>query len=171
MPTKARLTDGEFHASREYLELTAQQRVWVDAFLNTPDALQATKTAYKSADETARTFTYRLRANPRVRAAVNLALGRSEQEAFLDEVKRDIDRAPVGSDRRVRAEAMYARMKWGDSEPANKPENQNPRPVGTTAGRVPPGCRAVTHKETGVLLGYITPEGERVSLAAVEVTR
>src|ERR1700674_1124950 len=93
-------TTDEFHASKEYLSLNAKQRVWLDVFIETQDAAQATQTAYNPATETyGKLLRYKIEANPRMRAAVNVALGRSEQEAFLVGVLEDIRRAPKGSDR------------------------------------------------------------------------
>ena len=136
MGDKTKLTTADFHTSKEYLACTPKQRVWVDTFLATQDATVATQTAYTVTGESARTLTYAVRDSHNVRAAVNAALGRSEQEAFLEEIQRDIRRAPAGSDRRVRAMAMYARMKWGDTEAAAVQNSKPQVPAMVSSGDV-----------------------------------
>jgi hypothetical protein len=127
-PTPAAVPMAVLHASKEYLACTPKQRVWVDTFMACQDAVQATRAAYPSA-KYSQAFAAQLRANFHIRAALNAALGLSEYEMFLDEVQREIHHAPTGSDRKIRALAMYARMKWGDKgDESTKPTTITPIP-------------------------------------------
>jgi len=123
-----------FHASREYVRLTAKQRAWLDIFIFTRDAVLATKTAYNAASDTyARLLAHQIEANSRIRAALNVYQGRSEQEIFLADLQETIRRAPKGSVAQVRAQALYARMKFGVSTPDSDHE-----PVAPTAASESP---------------------------------
>jgi hypothetical protein len=86
----AAITTAELHASKEYLALTEKQRVWLDVFISTQDAQQATKTAYKSVGRYAQMFTYEIEANLRIRAALNLYWGRSKQEVLEEQRLRSV---------------------------------------------------------------------------------
>lgn len=135
-----------FHASKEYLALNDKQRVWVDIFVATQDAALATQTAYSPATVVyGKLLQYKIEATARIRAALNRYLGRSEEEVFLDEVQETMRRAPKGSDRQVRAQALYARLKYdirpdaADPEPAQVPPAAAPAPkVATPAPAVLP---------------------------------
>jgi hypothetical protein len=125
---KGVITHREFHESREYLALTAKQRVWIDSFIASQDAALATRTAYQSESTSySKLFTYKMEANSRIQAALNLFFGRSPREVFLQELEKDIRRSPKGSIARIQAQNLYARMAFGDetenpSVPSAEPE-------------------------------------------------
>jgi hypothetical protein len=120
------ITTNEFHVSKEFLALTEKQRIWIDSFIESQDAELATRTAYKSgSDVYMKLFTYRIEANPRIVAALNLFYGRSPREAFLQELQQDIRRSPKGSIARIQAQNLYARMAFGsDSENPTVPSTE-----------------------------------------------
>jgi hypothetical protein len=174
-PAPAAVPMTVLHASKEYLACTPKQRLWVDTFLASQDAMRATQTAYPSA-KYQQACSAQLRVNFHIRAALNVALGLSEYEMFLGEVQREIQHAPVGSDRRIRALAMYARMKWGDRDEAVKspaaPEDPKPQPdpaptpdpKAPVDPRVPATALKLWLDENNVCIGYRDADGEDVKL-------
>jgi hypothetical protein len=123
--TKSAVSLAALQASPEYLACTPKMQVWLTTLIESNfDYKLATATAFNCKNlRQAHVFSFAVRKWSVIRAALNLYLGRSEQDAFLEDLKETIRRAPKGSDRQVRAQALYARMKWGVSNPASdKPE-------------------------------------------------
>jgi hypothetical protein len=111
----------EFQATPEYLACTPKMQVWLTTLIESNfDYKLATATAYNCKNlRQAHVFSYAVRKWPIIRAALNVYLGKSERDSFLEDLEQTIRRAPKGSDRQVRAQALYARMKFGVSTPDN----------------------------------------------------
>jgi hypothetical protein len=113
---KPAITQAEFHASSEHLALTAQQKVWVDYFVETADAKAATRKAYetpsgpKGAGYIAM-FTEKLETSPRILAALDLFYGRSPRERFLRDLQLDIRHAKGVA--KIEARHLYAKVAFG----------------------------------------------------------
>jgi hypothetical protein len=129
--TKNVITLAELQASPEFLACTPKMQTWLTTLIeNQFDYIRATAAAFDC--KNAQVFSYAVRSWPRIRAALNLYFGRSEQDQFLEDLAQTIRRAPKGSDRRVRAMALYARMKFGvneNAEPEAATENETIDPV------------------------------------------
>jgi hypothetical protein len=167
----------ELQASTAYLACTPKMQLWLTTLIQSNfDYKLATATAFNCKNlRQAHVFSYAVRKWPVIRAALNLYLGKSEQEVFLEDLLQTICRAPRGSVAQVRAQALYARMKFGVNADGAEPEAARPTETPTTSeaasdSRVPPGARPWLDKN-GTVVGYQTPDGQNVQLAAVEVTR
>src|SRR5712692_2056121 len=150
--TKGTITLAELQASPEYLACTPKMQVWLTTLIQSKfDYKLATATAFNCKNlRQAHIFSYAVRKWAVVRAALNLYLGRSEQDVFLTDLQETIRRAPNGSDRQVRAQALYARLKFGVSPPdgdepverqpeaASKPPAQTAAPEASAASEVSP---------------------------------
>jgi hypothetical protein len=122
--TKAAITFAEFQASKEYLACTPKMQVWLTTLIESNfDYKLATATAFNCKNlRQAHVFSYAVRKWPIIRTALNLYLGLSEQDVFMADLQETIRRAPKGSDRHVRALALYARLKFGVAEGSAEPQ-------------------------------------------------
>ena len=108
---KTVLTADELKQTPEFLACSPKMRVWLLALLeNGFDYPAASAAAFNCTFP--EKFGYAVRNWPAVRAALAVVFRWSDRDVMLDEIKRDIRRAPVGSDRRVRAQAIYARLRY-----------------------------------------------------------
>jgi hypothetical protein len=164
-PTQGAITRKEFHASKEFLALTDKQRVWVDAFVDSQDAGQATRTAYGDQTDSAyrAMLTRKVETSPRVLAALDLFYGRSPKEKFLRDLQLDIKRAKGVA--KIEARRLFAKIAGLDGSP----DSAVPVPP-VLRSRVPAGATALAD-ENGVVRGYRTADGEYVRLAEVVVER
>jgi hypothetical protein len=172
--TRGFITLSDLQTSREYLACSSKMRHWLTILIeNGFDYPAATAAAFDCKNP--RVFSYAVRNWPKVRAALNLYLGRSEQEAFLDDLQKTIRRAPAGSDRQVRAQALYARLKWNVSSPASEepetPANSKLKtPEAAPDSRIPAGATPLVDR-SGVVRGYRSSDGQYVQLANFEAAR
>jgi hypothetical protein len=178
--TKGPITLAELQASPEYLACTPKMQVWLTTLIESNfDYKLATATAFNCKNlRQAHVFSYAVRKWPVIRAALNLYLGRSEQDVFLEDLKETIRRAPKGSVAQVRAQALYARLKFGVSEGSAEPEAKSESPAAAveskapvSESRIPAGAYPLYDKTSGALQGYRTTDGQYIRLADVEVTR
>jgi len=177
--TKGVMTLDELKRSPEYAECSDKMKRWLVTLIeNGFDYTAATATAFTC--KYPEKFSHSVRKWPAIRVALNRYLGRSEQDVFLADLQETIRRAPKGSDRHVRALALYARMRFGVDTPGGEAEPQAPAATNkseapakskvVTDSRVPVGATALADKQ-GVIRGYRTPDGQYVQLADVEVGR
>jgi hypothetical protein len=172
--TRGVITLSDLQASPEYLACSSKMRLWLTTLIeNGFDYPAATAAAFNCKNP--RVFSYAVRNWTKVRAALNLYLGRSEQDAFLDDLQKTIRRAPAGSDRQVRAQALFARLKWNVSSPASdEPDAPAPSkhktPEAASDSRIPAGATPLVDG-SGVVRGYRTSDGQYVQMANVEVAR
>jgi hypothetical protein len=167
--TRGVMTLSDLQASKEYLACSAKMRVFLTTLIeNGFDYPAATAAGFNCKNP--RVFSYAVRNWAKVRAALNLYLGHSEQDIFLDELQQTIRRAPKGSDRHVRALALYARMRFGvdtsGSDDSTGPvaatsKSETPRPGRDV--RVPAGATPLAD-DVGVIRGYRLPSGDYVRL-------
>jgi hypothetical protein len=110
-----------FHVSKEFSALTDKQRVWVDSFVDTQDAGQATCIAYGNhTDPAYRAMLCRkIETSPRVLAALDLFYGRSPKEKFLRDLQNDIARAKGVA--KIEARRLFAKVAGLDG-----PEPEHP---------------------------------------------
>lgn len=139
--TKNVMTLEELKLSPEYAACSDKMKLWLQTLIASDwNYTAATVSAFQcKSTRQAQMFSYAVRKWPVVRAALNLYLGLSERDVFLEDLQQTIRRAPKGSDRRVRALALYARMKFGvneNAEPEAADENETPQPVATHTFRV-----------------------------------
>jgi hypothetical protein len=119
------ITEAEFHASREYRALTERQRKWVEIVVTTQDPDRATREAFgATAEAYVKMLTGKLETSPRVRAALHFYFGRTEREAFLEDVKTDLRRSKPGSIARTKFAALYAKLTFG-VDPESEAEGTN----------------------------------------------
>ena len=168
--TKSAMTLEEFKLTPEYAACSDKMKLWLVTLIeNGFDYTAATASAFDCTYP--RVFSYAVRNWAKVRAALNLYLGRSEQDVFLDELQKTIRRAPLGSDRQVRAQALYARLKWNVQSPASE-EPEAPatsisksKALAPADPRIPPDHLEVwSDPKTGVAIGYRAADGTPVKL-------
>jgi len=164
---KSKMTLDEFKRTQEYAACSDKMKLWLVTLIeNGFDYIAATAAAFNAKNP--RVFSYAVRNWTKVRAALNLYLGRSEQDAFLEELQKTIRRAPSGSDRQVRAQALYARLKWNVQSPASEepetPATSHHKTPNTANSRVPAGATPLAD-DAGVIRGYRLPSGDYVRLA------
>jgi hypothetical protein len=165
----------QFKHSPEFRVCTEKQQRWLLSVIESNgDYTAATLAAYgcKTARQ-AQIFSYAVREVARVKDALNLYLGKTPLDALLDEVIANLRRAEPGSVSAQRLLAQKERLILGlapvkdeDGSDAD-PETSRPAPD----RRIPPGCRPVRRRTTNELLGYLTPEGERVPIGMIEVSQ
>jgi hypothetical protein len=178
------LTLAALQASPEYIACSPKMQVWLTTLItNGFQYTDATVAAYPTCKsrETARVFSHAIRHWPKIQAALNLYLNKSEREILLDKVRNAIRNAEAGSIAEQRLLAQEERLLFGgtpDAEDDNEPTTENPKPqtidCGVTAApatsRVPVGATPLVDAE-GVVRGYRTADGQYVQLADVEVVR
>src|SRR5579871_2914996 len=82
----------------EFKALTIRQALWLQTYvcsirdLGIPDAVFATQSAFGNDGENARTMSYQLLRNPKVKAAIRVwqNFGKSERQIALDDLRADI---------------------------------------------------------------------------------
>jgi hypothetical protein len=91
--TQSTMSKQTFHLSKEFLAVTEKQRVWVDAFVDSRDAAQATRIAYGAKTDSAyrAMLTRKIETSPRILAALDLYYARSPREKFLRDLQLDIE--------------------------------------------------------------------------------
>jgi hypothetical protein len=102
----------EFQATREFLALTAKQRDWFTAYVETGDARLATERAYES--KAPNLLTFQVQANARIVAALNRFFGVSPRDAFLKELSRTIQKESGMA--KVHAQRLYAKLVFAAEE-------------------------------------------------------
>jgi hypothetical protein len=125
--SKRTMTFDELKQSPEYAACSDKMKLWLQTLISSDfNYTLATVTAFQcKSTRQAAMFSYAVRNWAKVRAALNLYLGRNEQDVFLEDLAQTIRRAPKGSVAQVRAQALYARMKFGVSTP----DNDEPTPA------------------------------------------
>lgn len=106
--------------SPEFKRLSVKQAFWLRTYCQTAidlcsfDPVLATKNAYHTQGENARTFSYQILRNPKIQAALRVFLnfGKSKRGIFLDDLKAEIA-SRSGSAARERLLALYAEMAFG----------------------------------------------------------
>jgi predicted signal transduction protein with EAL and GGDEF domain len=116
------ITLEELHVSKEFLALTERQGAWIDSFLQSQDAGQATRIAYGDhTDPVYRAMlTRKIETSARVLAALDLFYGRSAKEKFLRDLQLDINRAKGVA--RIEARRLFAKVAGLDGSPS-EPEH------------------------------------------------
>jgi len=117
----------EFQTSLEFLACTEKAQRWLVALVESNlDYRAATLSVYSKTPRQAQILSYAVRKWPSVRRALNLYLGRTDKDAFLEDLQTTIRRAPEGSVARVKAMALYARMKFGVGEEPEAAASKTP---------------------------------------------
>jgi hypothetical protein len=194
------MTLTEFESTFEFLACSEKQRRWLQTLLaNGFDYTKATELAFDCSNpRNARLFGYAVRRQTHIVAALNLYLGRPEPDAvkvrhqksvrkLLRGIRFQLRHAEPGSTSAQRLMSQWQTVLLGGRAeveadepeptpapppPADTPKATDvPQPPAASTSRVPPGCRPARSKTTGELKGYLTPAGEFVSFAAVEVVR
>jgi hypothetical protein len=103
-----------FTRSARYTGLTFKRRVWLTAFLATNDATWAGSMAFDAkSPRNAKIVGNECKRSLPIREALAEYAGKSEREVFLESLKDTIRRAEPGSVAQTKAQALYARMKFG----------------------------------------------------------
>ena len=83
-----------FLKTPEWARLSVYQKMWLRSYLASDDLALAAQMAYPGvALEHLRTFSYKVRKQPRVQAALNRYFNRREKDVQLAQITRDIKRA------------------------------------------------------------------------------
>jgi hypothetical protein len=133
-PKTPPLSLAELQASREYLTCSAKMQVWLTALVtNGFKYTDATVAAFDCKDrESARVFSYAVRNWPKIRAALNLYLGKSEREILLDKVRAALRHTEAGGIAEQRLLAQEERLLFGGTTPAE--DDETPKPKATAMG-------------------------------------
>jgi hypothetical protein len=122
--TKSAMTLDELQQTPEYAACSDKMKLWLQTLISSDFNYKlATATAFNCKNlRQAHVFSFAVRKWPVVRAALRLYLGLSEQDVFLEDLAQTIRRAQKGSVAQVRAQALYARLKFGVSTPDSESE-------------------------------------------------
>jgi hypothetical protein len=144
---KTVLTADELKQTPEFLACSPKMRVWLLALLeNGFDYTAASAAAFNCTFP--EKFGYAVRNWPAVRAALAVVFRWSDRDVMLDEIKRDIRRAPVGSDRRVRAQAIYARLRYDLPPEADEHAVPTGKPIPAPTSKAFYVGQLVTHRDS-----------------------
>jgi len=104
----------EFERTVEWQRLSAQQKFWLQTYLESGNDRQfATHAAYETSGENARTFSYQVIRQRKIQAALNRYFNKGEREIFLDRLQADIKVSKPGSAARAKLLDLYARTVFG----------------------------------------------------------
>jgi hypothetical protein len=128
-PKTPPLTIAELQVSQEYITCSAKMQVWLTELVtNGFKYTDATVAAFDCKDrESARVFSYAVRNWPKIRAALNLYLGKSEREILLDKVRAALRNAEAGGIAEQRLLAQEERLLFGGTLPAEDDETPKPK--------------------------------------------
>ena len=123
-----KLTLTEIALTPEFLSLNKKQKLFVATYVqngldnDTYDAITAVRTAYKCKDDvSARAMTYRLMQNVAIAMCLSMHFGEDPQEAFLNQLARDIIKGRV-TQAIVSAYRLYANIKGWHNTSFDKAE-------------------------------------------------
>jgi hypothetical protein len=128
--TKGVITLTNFMATPEFLACAVKQRRWLEALIESNfDYAAATSTAFDcSTHRNTVLYSYSVRRQPHIIAALNVYLGKSEREIDLEEVERHLRKAEPGSVAAQRLIAAKLRLKY-DLKPEVIDEPQSAAPA------------------------------------------
>jgi hypothetical protein len=162
--TRKPLAVDEWHASKEYLQCSVKQRLWLGALVsNGFDYTAATVAAFgcKSV-KNAQIFSYAVRRARAVKAALNLYLRKTELDCDIEETFKQYQRAEPGSVAAQRLWSQLLRLKYGVRAELEADDSQ-PEPAKADS-RIPPDYLEVFQDKAGVVIGYRAANGEAVKL-------
>ena len=129
----------EIQQRPEWDVLKPKQRMFVISYIRSGldtgryDAEFAVRSAYEMCEKSVAVMACQLLANKKIRAILDLHFGRSDRDKFLAELQETIRKAAPGSVSQVRAQSLYARMKFGvNDEP--RVRSQEPEAEATDCG-------------------------------------
>ena len=156
----------QFKLSAEFNACTPKQQIFILKLIETRgDYTLATLTAYESkGPRQASIFSCVVRRMDHVKAALDLYCGRTQFDILYDEVVAGLKASEPGSVSYQRLLSQKERLlrERAGLPPVTEPDDE---------GRVPAGCRPVYRKGTRELLGWITPDGQRVQVESVEAAQ
>jgi len=102
----------------EFRTLTVRQQLWVQSYcvsvrdLGIPDTVFATQSAFGNDGENARTMSYQVLKNPKVKAAIRVwqNFKKSERQIILDDIRADIKASKPGSAARAKLREVEAKL-------------------------------------------------------------
>jgi hypothetical protein len=170
-----------------YRSLTPKMQKWVSVYCagyiatGTFDPHAAARAAYEGvAPATVRSIVRWHKRNPKIQKVVNVFLNSGQVPDFaydLAEIQKHIDASEPGTVAAQRLIVLKARLKrelFVDNEDEDSEQEAPKAPTVSKPAadtRVPVGCRAIRKKGTGQVVAYLTPTGERVDLAEVEISQ
>jgi hypothetical protein len=126
----------EFETTREFSRCSAKQKRWLQVMIeNGGDPIQATVAAFDCASVTnAHIYSFAVRRSPKVQAALNLYLGKTERDLLLEKVRYNLKHAEPGSIAAQRLLAQEERLIHGikppaEDEPAAENKSKTPAPA------------------------------------------
>lgn len=153
----------EWRASKEYLQCSPKQRLWLDTLIsNGFDYTGATVAAFECKSvKNAQIFSYSVRRSRVVKSALNLYLRKTELDCDLEESFRQFHRAEPGSIAAQRFWAQILRLKYG-----MKPETEHGPVQPKADDSLIPADRLEVwiDKTTGFAIGYRAADGQTVKL-------
>lgn len=159
--TRKPLAVDEWHASKEYLQCSAKQRLWLDTLVsNGFDYTAATVAAFGCKSlKNAQIFSHAVRRARVVKAALNLYLRKTELDCDIEETFKQYQRAEPGSVAAQRLWSQLLRLKYGLR---SEPEAESA--AAAKVPRVPGGATLYYNKNSGKVVGYRTTDGQDVQL-------
>jgi hypothetical protein len=102
----------------EFRTLTVRQQLWVQTYcqsvidLGAADLVFVTQASFATEGENARTFSYQILRNPKVKACLKVFtnFGKSKRAVFLDDVRADIKASRSGSPARAKLREIEAKL-------------------------------------------------------------
>jgi hypothetical protein len=148
-----------FHATKEFLSLTAQQRAWVDAFIELLDAREATRRAYGDVGERyVAMTTRRIELSKRVIAALDVFYARTPREKFIRDLELTMAHAKTATER-ADARALYAKIALGFGGLSNSADSGNDGQEARTPARFKVGDIAIRADKTKLRITAVDEQG------------
>jgi hypothetical protein len=121
MASKKRMSLDALSRTAEFRSLSVRQQLWLQTYCQGLidcgefDPIFATRVAFDTEGENARTFSYQLLRNKKIQAALQVwrNAGKSARAIFLDELQTEIDASKPNSAARARLLVIKARMAFG----------------------------------------------------------
>ena len=154
----------------EFQGLTPKQQLLVESYIASGgDKLFATQSAYQNkTQEFARQNSYFYFANARVKAVLNLWLGKTERELLIEAVEDQIRHAEKGSVAMQRLLSQLATLKFGVPSEAKEPEVAAPASAERERdARIPADAQKIWLDADDKIVGYRAADGTDVKLWAI----
>jgi hypothetical protein len=116
------MTLAELHLTQEFLSLTDKQRAWVDALIETQNALEATRRVYGDIGNRYVALRARQIEGSRIITAVlDTFYARTPREKFIRDLERVLIHSNSGTER-AGARSLYAEMVFGIGGSSKNPD-------------------------------------------------
>jgi hypothetical protein len=106
------MSTAEFLKTPEFARLSPHQKMWLRSYLDSDNLIFAAYAAYPNvAEEHLRAFSYKVRRQKKIQAAMDRYFNRSKRDIFLDQLERDIKKSKGPA--KIELQMRFAELKFG----------------------------------------------------------